>query len=86
MGVPTFTEFTEDYLSFIRENPFVHSTVDTLGDNIIRLIDNEILRNEISISGRLWVEKYHSFDSVNKMMQKYYKKYNIEHDGEQISH
>ena len=77
MGVPTFTEFTEDYLSFIKENPFIHSTIKTLEENIIRLIDNEILRNEISISGRLWVEKYHSFDSVNNMLQEYYKNYSI---------
>ncbi|HMS33218.1 MAG TPA: hypothetical protein PKC91_03955 [Ignavibacteria bacterium] len=86
MGIPTFTEFTDDYLTFIRENPFVHSTIDTLGENIIRLIDNEILRNEISISGRLWVEKYHSFESVNGMLQEYYKTNNILQGGEQISH
>ena len=30
MGVPTFTEFTEDYLKFIKENPFIHSTIETL--------------------------------------------------------
>jgi glycosyltransferase involved in cell wall biosynthesis len=77
MGVPTFTEFTEDYLGFIKENPFIHSTIKTLEENIIRLIDNEILRNEISISGRIWVEKYHSFDPVNKMLQEYYKKNSI---------
>lgn len=86
MGIPTFTEFTDDYLTFIRENPFVHSTIDTLGENIIRLIDNEILRNEIRISGRLWVEKYHSFESVNGMLQEYYKTNNILQGGEQISH
>ncbi len=77
MGVPTFTEFTEDYLNFIQENPFIHSEINTLGENIIRLIDNEILRNEISISGRLWVEKYHSYNSVNAKLQEYYKKFNI---------
>ena len=77
LGVPTFTEFTEDYLNFIKENPFIHSTIGTLRENILKLIDNEILRNEISISGRLWVEKYHSFESVNKMLQEYYMKNNI---------
>lgn len=77
LGVPTFTEFTEDYLNFIKENPFIHSTIGTLRENILKLIDNEILRNEISISGRLWVEKYHSFESVNNMLQGYYMKNNI---------
>ncbi len=77
LGVPTFTEFTEDYLNFLKENPFIHSTIGTLQENILKLIDNEILRNEISISGRLWVEKYHSFESVNRMLQGYYMKNNI---------
>jgi hypothetical protein len=77
MGVPTFTEFSEEYLMFIKENPFIHSTVETLKSNLIKMIDNEILRNEFAIKGRLWVEKYHSYDSVNTMLQVYYKKYNI---------
>lgn len=73
MGIPTFTEFTKEYLQFIRENPFIHSTIDTLRENMIRLIDNEILRNEISLRGRLWAEKYHSFNSVYAKLQEYYK-------------
>lgn len=77
MGVPTFTEFTDDYLKFIKENPFIHSTIDTLKENLFKLIDNEILRNEFSIKGRMWVEKFHSYDSVNNMLQGYYKKHSI---------
>ncbi len=82
MGVPTFTEFTEEYLGFIKDNPFIHSTVDTLKDNLIRLIDNESLRNEFAVKGRKWVEQYHSYKSVNAMLQDYYKNNNILSDGE----
>ncbi len=77
MGVPTFTEFTDEYLMFIKENPFIHSTIHTLKDKLLKIIDNEILRNEYAIKGRLWVEKFHSYNSVNIMLQNFYKKYNI---------
>jgi glycosyltransferase involved in cell wall biosynthesis len=77
MGVPTFTEFTDEYLMFIKENPFIHSTIDTLKENMLVLIDNQILRNEIAIKGRLWVEKFHSYESVNTMLQKYYETHAI---------
>lgn len=77
MGIPTFTEFTEDYLKFLNDNPFIHSTADTLGENLIRLIDNPDLRNEISLKGRKWVEDYHSFDSVYKKLRNYYEKSGI---------
>ncbi|MEZ4691086.1 MAG: hypothetical protein R3A12_13365 [Ignavibacteria bacterium] len=73
MGIPTFTEFSADYLYFIKDNPFIHSTIDTLKENMIQLIDNEILRNEVSLKGRIWAEKYHSFRSVNERLTEYYK-------------
>lgn len=73
MGIPTFTEFSNEYLYFIKENPFIHSTIKTLKENMLRLIDNEILRNEVSLKGILWAQKYHSFSAVNESLQKYYK-------------
>ncbi len=80
MGIPTLTEFSDDYLKFIENNPFIHSTIDTLKDNLIRLIDNKSLRKDISVKGRMWVEKYHSYQSVNSMLTGYYKKNNILQD------
>lgn len=77
MGIPTFTEFSDDYLNFLKENPFIHSTVSTLKENIIKLIDNEKLRNDTSIKGKQWIEKFHSYESVNKMLAGYYQKHNI---------
>lgn len=82
MGVPTFTEFTEEYLKFINDNPFIHSTIETLKDNLIRFIDNEALRIEYAAEGRKWAEKYHSYSSVNKELQEHYKNHNILSDGE----
>jgi membrane-associated protein len=73
MGIPTFTEFTGDYLKFIQDNPFIHSTIDTLEENIISMTDNESLRNSVSEKGRRWAEKYHSFSAVNEMLMQYYE-------------
>ncbi|MEO8447278.1 MAG: hypothetical protein ABI528_07260 [bacterium] len=77
MGIPTFTEFTKEYLNFIKENPFIHSTQNTLKDNLLSLIDNENLRNNHTVRGREWAEKYHSFESVSKVLNDHYKKHSI---------
>ncbi|MEO8666581.1 MAG: glycosyltransferase, partial [Ignavibacteria bacterium] len=82
MGIPTFTEFTDEYLNFIRENPFVHSTIETLKDNMIDIIDNEDKRNHLSEAGRKWVEKFHSFEAVNNMLKSHYERNNIHGYGE----
>jgi len=80
MGVPTITEFSEDYLKFIKDNPFIHSTIDTLKEKLISLIDNRNIIKEYSVKGRRWVEKYHSFESVNKRLNELYSEYNIVND------
>jgi glycosyltransferase involved in cell wall biosynthesis len=77
MGVPTVTEFSGDYLNFIKENPFIHSDINSLKENLVKLIDNKSLRSELSVKGRKWVEDYHSYSSVNKMLMSYYEKFNI---------
>lgn len=81
MGVPTITEFSEDYLKFIKENPFIHSTIDTLKEQLISLIENRDLMKDYSEKGRRWVEKYHSFESVNKRINELYFEHNIVNDG-----
>ena len=77
MGVPTFTEFSDDYRKFIKDNPFIHTTIDTLKDNLIKVIDNTALRNELALKGKEWVEKHHSFSAVNKTLLNYYEKFKI---------
>ena len=77
MGIPTVTEFTEDYLKFIKDNPFVNSNIENLGENLKLLIDNESYRMELSVKGIEWVKKYHSYSSVNNLLTDLYGKYNI---------
>jgi len=77
MGVPTFTEFSDDYLKFIKGNPFIHSTIDTLKENLIKVIDNAALRNELVLKGKEWVENHHSFSAVNETLLSYYEKFKI---------
>ncbi|MBS1518595.1 MAG: hypothetical protein JSS91_10965 [Bacteroidetes bacterium] len=79
-GIPTFTEFTGDYLLFLERNPFIHSTIETLEENMIKLIDNEDLRNDVSAKGRKWAEDHHSFEAVNKKLTEYYREFNISSD------
>jgi hypothetical protein len=77
MGLPTITEFSEDYLNFIEENPFIHCGIDTLKNSILKIIDRPKILKEYSIKGREWVEKYHSFSSVNNKLLELYVRNNI---------
>jgi len=77
MGIPTFTEFFDDYYDFLKDNPFINSTIANLKDNIIHFVKNEKLIEETALKGRKWVEETHSFEAVNKMLTDYYKKFNI---------
>jgi glycosyltransferase involved in cell wall biosynthesis len=77
MGLPTITEFTEDYLEFLKENPFINSTIDTLKEKISNIIDNPQVLKDYSAKGRRWVEKYHSFEAVNAKLMELYSKNNI---------
>ena len=72
MGLPTITEFDDDYLKFIPENPFISCNINTLKDSLVKIINNPELLKTYSEKGRTWVEKYHSFDSVNKKLMELY--------------
>ncbi len=80
MGIPTLTEFDADYFHFLGKNPFVNTTIETLKENLLALIDNEELRIRLSQEGRKWVEETHSFEAVNKMLMGYYRKSGILQD------
>lgn len=77
LGVPTVTEFFPDYFFFLKENPFVNSGIANLKENLLRLIDSSDLRSELAVKGREWVEKYHSYEGVNRMLNELYQKYRI---------
>lgn len=77
MGLPTITEFYDEYMNFLPENPFITCSIDNLKDTIINYIKNLKLLKEISLTGRKWVEKYHSYESVNARLEHLYKENNI---------
>lgn len=72
MGIPTFTEFSQEYLDFLPENPFVSCNIENLKQKLIEMIDNEPLRKSTADKGRHWVEKYHSFESVSEKLDVLY--------------
>lgn len=73
MGLPTITEFTDDYLKFIPENPFITSNIKNLKNNLLKIITNHEILKSYSENGRKWVEKYHSFESVNNKLMALYR-------------
>ena len=77
MGLPTITEFYDEYMNFLPENPFITCSIDNLKDTIINYIKNLKLLKEISLTGRKWVEKYPSYESVNARLEHLYKENNI---------
>jgi len=77
MGLPTITEFTDDYLKFLKENPFINCTIHTLKKNISNIIDNPSILKEYSYKAREWVVRHHSFKAVNEKLIELFKKNNI---------
>lgn len=77
MGIPTITEMTPDYLAWLPENPFILATPETLFERIIEVIDTPELRRTKAREGRAWVEKYHSFESVNARLMQLYRDHGI---------
>ncbi|MDT3697192.1 MAG: glycosyltransferase [Ignavibacterium sp.] len=78
MGIPTITNMTKEYISWLKENPFVvANSFDELYNRLIELVDNEKERIDIGKRGIDWIRKYHSFDEVNKKLKQLYAKYGI---------
>lgn len=78
MGIPTITNMTDEYASWLPENPFVVANEsDQLYEALNELTDSIPLRNQKGEKSKVWVEKYHGFASVNKKLKELYKKYGI---------
>ncbi len=77
MGIPTITEMTPDYIDWLPENPFVLATPETLLDRLTEVIDHPELRRQKKYEGRAWVEKYHSYGTVNQRLMSLYKDHGI---------
>jgi hypothetical protein len=77
MGLPTITEFYDEYMDFLPENPFICSDIKNLKNTIANILENRGLLKDYSEKGRNWVEKYHSFESVNKRLESLYEENGI---------
>ncbi len=78
MGIPTVTNMTDDYNSWLPENPFVvANNAEELYKKLNELIDEKDLRISLGIEGRRWVNKYHGYNSVNTKLKELYKLNNI---------
>ena len=74
MGIPTITNMTKDYSAWLPENPFsIANNFDELYKTLVELIDNESFRIENGQKGIEWVNRYHSFENVNKELKLLYK-------------
>lgn len=73
MGIPTITNMTKEYADWLPENPFVvANNFNELYKSLIELIDNENMRIEIGKKGIAWIDKFHSFEGVNKKLKQLY--------------
>lgn len=78
MGIPTITNMTKDYAEWLPENPFVVANdAKELYAKLSELIQNQQLRKEKGETGKEWVKKYHSYESVDKRLKELYKVNNI---------
>ena len=74
MGIPTITNMITAYAEWLPENPFVvANNFDELFEVLIKLVDDEKLRNELGKRGSDWVKKYHGFESVDRELKRLYK-------------
>lgn len=78
MGIPTITNMTSDYADWLPENPFVvANTANDLYNKIIELIESKQMREEFGEKGKIWVKKYHGYESVDRRLKELYKLKNI---------
>jgi glycosyltransferase involved in cell wall biosynthesis len=74
MGIPTITNMTREYREWLPENPFiVANNEDELYKRLNELIEDKLMREQYGKAGKKWVEKYHSFESVNFRLKELYR-------------
>jgi hypothetical protein len=69
LGIPTCTNLTPEYETFIPDHPFIIINRHNLRAKLIELITNRDYRREKAAAGRAWVVKYH--DALNVVRQLY---------------
>ncbi len=79
LGKPVVTYISQEMKSeFPDELPIVSANIENIESKLEMLINNAKLRNDIGISGRKYVEKYHDFKNVAKLAKHIYDKENVE--------
>jgi len=74
MGIPTITNMTKEYENWLPENPFiVANNASELYNRLFELIEDTNLRYEFGEKGKVWVKKYHGYESVDKRLKELYK-------------
>lgn len=59
--------------SYLNECPILSSTPETILENLKVLICNPELRKELGIASRMYVEKYHSYSTIQYVFPKIYE-------------
>ncbi|MGE5500228.1 MAG: glycosyltransferase, partial [Syntrophothermus sp.] len=78
MGIPTITNMTKSYSSWLPENPFsVANNAEELYLRLNELIDSAELRSTMGEKGKEWVRKYHGYENVNKNLYELYRRSGI---------
>ncbi|MCX7878064.1 MAG: glycosyltransferase [Ignavibacteria bacterium] len=77
LGIPTITDMNCGMAEWLPENPFLVANKDNLADVIISLLDDESLLRGLRSKSRLWVEKYHSYQSVFSRLRQYYQSIDV---------
>lgn len=78
MGLPVVTSMPHEYAQWLPENPFIiANSAQELYHKLKELMQQRDLIEKIGIDGKKWVNKYHSFEAVNKKLYELYRKYKL---------
>ncbi len=77
MGIPTCTSMVKEMVEFMPDHPFIAVTGETLERELIKLIENPVLREKTGQKGREWVVQHHDIKSVADALYAYYRKNNF---------
>lgn len=74
LAKPVLSNLESDYYyqvarryTYFKKCPIVSTSPEKIKDNLKELISNPVLRKEIGIKGRSYVEKYHSLEGQGKL-------------------
>ena len=77
IGLPTITEFNDEYHKFLGDNPFINANINELYKILLQLIKDKSILKGYDMKGKKWLEKTHSYEAVNKSLMKIYSENNI---------